>query len=73
MLRKFKIFLPVGITRSVSSVREIVALAGVTKPVLYYYFRNKEDIYLALIYKAMGGGWVVAAKTRVPEQPRAQK
>jgi TetR/AcrR family transcriptional regulator len=32
-----------------SSVREIVALAGVTKPVLYYYFRNKEDIYLALI------------------------
>ena len=32
-----------------SSVREIVARAGVTKPVLYYYFRNKEELYLALI------------------------
>jgi AcrR family transcriptional regulator len=26
-----------------------VAAAGVTKPVLYYYFRNKEGIYLELI------------------------
>ena len=34
-----------------SSVREIVARAGVTKPVLYYYFRNKEDIYLCLIQR----------------------
>jgi TetR/AcrR family transcriptional regulator len=30
-------------------VREIVTAAGVTKPVLYYYFRNKEGIYLELI------------------------
>jgi TetR/AcrR family transcriptional regulator len=53
-----------------SSVREIVARAGVTKPVLYYYFRNKEDLYLALIKRfvaridallkdapAHGGSW----------------
>jgi AcrR family transcriptional regulator len=32
-----------------TTVREIVAAAGVTKPVLYYYFGNKEGIYLELI------------------------
>jgi TetR/AcrR family transcriptional regulator len=31
-----------------TTVREIVTAAGVTKPVLYYYFRNKEGIYLEL-------------------------
>jgi TetR/AcrR family transcriptional regulator len=31
-----------------TSVREIVAAAGVTKPALYYYFRNKEGLYLEL-------------------------
>jgi len=35
-----------------TTTREIVATAGVTKPVLYYYFRNKEGIYLDLILKA---------------------
>ncbi len=32
-----------------TTVREIVQRAGVTKPVLYYYFRSKEGIYLALM------------------------
>jgi AcrR family transcriptional regulator len=32
-----------------ATVREIVAAAGVTKPVLYYYFKNKEDLYLELM------------------------
>ncbi|HYM61308.1 MAG TPA: TetR/AcrR family transcriptional regulator [Thermoanaerobaculia bacterium] len=32
-----------------TSVREIVEHAGVTKPVLYYYFGNKEGIYRALV------------------------
>jgi AcrR family transcriptional regulator len=32
-----------------ASVREIVEKAGVTKPVLYYYFRNKEGLYLELL------------------------
>ena len=32
-----------------TTVREIVAAAKVTKPVLYYYFRNKEGIYIELI------------------------
>ena len=32
-----------------TTVREIVAEAGVTKPVLYYYFGNKEGIYIELL------------------------
>lgn len=32
-----------------TTVREIVDAAGVTKPVLYYYFQNKEGIYLELM------------------------
>ena len=35
-----------------TTVREIVAFAGVTKPVLYYYFRNKEGIYIELTREA---------------------
>ncbi len=32
-----------------TTVREIVAAAGVTKPALYYYFRSKEGIYIELM------------------------
>jgi len=32
-----------------ASVREICAAAGVTKPVLYYYFKSKEGLYLELM------------------------
>ncbi len=35
-----------------TTVREIVTAASVTKPVLYYYFRNKEGIYLELLRSA---------------------
>ena len=35
-----------------TTVREIVGAAGVTKPVLYYYFQNKEGIYLELMRQA---------------------
>jgi AcrR family transcriptional regulator len=35
-----------------TSVREIVAAAGVTKPALYYYFKNKNGIYLELVCRA---------------------
>lgn len=37
---------------SATAVREIVEAAGVTKPVLYYYFKNKEGLYLAIMEKA---------------------
>ena len=32
-----------------TSVREIVEIAGVTKPALYYHFDSKEGIYLAIL------------------------
>lgn len=34
-----------------TTVRELVSAAGVTKPVLYYYFQNKEGIYLEIMRK----------------------
>jgi TetR/AcrR family transcriptional regulator len=35
-----------------TSVREIVEQAGVSKPVLYYYFQSKEGLFLAILDKA---------------------
>lgn len=35
-----------------TTVREIVEAAGVTKPVLYYYFQSKEGLYLALLQES---------------------
>ena len=32
-----------------ASVREIVDCAGVSKPVLYYYFQSKEGLFLAIL------------------------
>jgi AcrR family transcriptional regulator len=37
---------------SATTTREIVNAARVTKPVLYYYFRSKEGIYLELMERA---------------------
>ena len=37
-----------------TSVREIVNAAGVTKPVLYHYFGNKEGIYLEIMRRFLG-------------------
>ncbi len=36
-----------------TAVREIVKDAGVTKPTLYYYFSNKEDLFVKLIDMAL--------------------
>jgi len=35
-----------------TSVREIVSAAGVTKPVLYYYFQSKEGLFRAILDSA---------------------
>ncbi len=32
-----------------TSVREIVDRAGVSKPVLYYYFKSKEGLFYAIL------------------------
>lgn len=34
-----------------TSIREIIEGAGVTRPVLYYYFENKEDLFRRLVEK----------------------
>lgn len=36
------------------SIREICQAAGVTKPVLYYHFRSKENLYRELILEIFG-------------------
>lgn len=36
-----------------TAVREIVKAAGVTKPVLYYYFKNKEALFLHIITETL--------------------
>ncbi|HEY9069317.1 MAG TPA: TetR/AcrR family transcriptional regulator [Candidatus Ozemobacteraceae bacterium] len=36
-----------------TSVSAIVAAAGVTQPMLYYYFRNKQDLFEALVEQAL--------------------
>ena len=37
-----------------TSVGEIVAAAGVTKPVLYYHFQSKEGLYLQVMEEGLG-------------------
>ena len=32
-----------------TSIREIIERAGVTRPVLYYYFTNKEDLFCRIV------------------------
>lgn len=37
-----------------TSIREIIEQAGVTRPVLYYYFKNKEDLFRSLVEGLFG-------------------
>lgn len=36
-------------------VREVVEAAGVTKPTLYYYFQNKEALFIEAVKRQMNG------------------
>jgi TetR/AcrR family transcriptional regulator len=47
-----------------TSVREIVEAAGVTKPVLYYHFRNKEGVFRAMMQEAIAVHRVVLDEVR---------
>jgi TetR/AcrR family transcriptional regulator len=48
---------------SATSVREIVEAAGVTKPVLYYYFRSKEELFLQMMREPIGQLWDIMDST----------
>jgi AcrR family transcriptional regulator len=50
-----------------TTVREIVERAGVTKPVLYYYFRSKEGIYLDLMREPFGRFAALVQETSLEE------
>jgi AcrR family transcriptional regulator len=47
-----------------TSVREIVEAAGVTKPVLYYYFRSKEGVFHAIMQEAIAAHRAVLDEVR---------
>ena len=48
-----------------TSVREIVASAGVTKPVLYYYFESKEGLFRTIL------DWAARRKDPGPQRRKA--
>lgn len=50
-----------------TSVREIVERAGVTKPVLYYYFKSKEGLFRAILDEAVA--WQEVFISEVFENP----
>jgi TetR/AcrR family transcriptional regulator len=56
-----------------TTVREIVATAGVSKPVLYYYFHNKEGIYLELMRETFGKADGLLASTLEERGTATQK
>jgi len=49
-----------------TTVREIVERAGVTKPVLYYYFGSKEGIYLDLMREPFSKFAALVEETLLP-------
>jgi AcrR family transcriptional regulator len=56
-----------------TTVREIVAAAGVTKPVLYYHFGSKEGIFLEMMGRALREFEATAADAlRAPGSVRAR-
>ena len=54
-----------------TSTREIVEAAGVTKPMIYYYFKNKEGLYEAVLTRFLSQ---FAVRLRaVVDEPRAAR
>jgi TetR/AcrR family transcriptional regulator len=50
-----------------TSIQEIVDAARVTKPTLYYYFRNKADLYRALVE------WAYEQRYRLMQEAAARR
>ncbi|MDP8243406.1 MAG: TetR/AcrR family transcriptional regulator [Candidatus Hinthialibacter antarcticus] len=47
-----------------TSIRDIVEAAGVTKPVLYYYFNSKEELYRSLFHDIYDA-WLPILRERI--------
>ncbi|MFP4379179.1 MAG: TetR/AcrR family transcriptional regulator [Candidatus Sumerlaeia bacterium] len=58
---------------SATSVREIVEAAGVTKPSLYYYYKNKDDLYKTLYSESMSAFMEDLEKNLSQDVPFRQK
>ncbi len=56
-----------------TTVREIVQAAKVAKPVLYYYFRNKEGIYIELMRSAFVKFEAVVDESTQEEGPSRER
>jgi AcrR family transcriptional regulator len=56
-----------------TSVREIVAAAGVSKPTLYYYFTSKEGIYLELMNSTLATFEATVAQLVIPQGTARQR
>lgn len=56
-----------------TSVREIVAAAGVSKPTLYYYFASKEGIYLELMNSTLATFEATVAQLVIPQGTARQR
>ena len=56
-----------------TSVREIVEAAGVTKPVLYYWFRSKEGVFQAIMQAAVEAHRATLAEVRASGGTAAER
>jgi TetR/AcrR family transcriptional regulator len=56
-----------------TTVREIVERAGVTKPVLYYWFGSKEGLYLDLMRGPFGKFAALLEETLQPAAPARER
>ncbi len=56
-----------------TSVREIVEAAGVSKPVLYYWFRNKEGVFRHLMDEAVAAHRQILAEVQAEGGPASER
>ena len=54
-------FLAMGF--SATSMQDIAEAVGMTKPALYYHFRDKNELFLSVIAREMEQGKIVFAET----------
>ena len=45
-----------------TSMQEIADAVGLTKPALYYHFKDKQELMLAVIGREMSEGWEIFTK-----------